>query len=271
LLDPAIPFWTYWAFVQNVWMSARNYLGSEWLRVTWSLAVEVQFYAFIGVVVYLVPKAQLGRWLAGLTIAVVGFRYAVVGLNPSATTPLVLLLPSRLDAFLLGGLVALQPAAAPGRAGRRQGVALGILVLAVAAFEGFAVGAFGSYTRWVLPAYYLFLSIGCAALLDLCAGSSPVVRWLMESAPMIRAGKLSYFVYMFHIPALWMVYRVFSGRAPTLEQASGVGLMVIVLGVIYTAAELSYRFVEEPMIRWSHGFFRRPGPAATATSQSGPG
>ena len=262
LLDPAIPFWTYWALVQNVWMSARNYLGSEWLRVSWSLALEVQFYALIGVVVYLLPKEHLRRWLVGLTLAVVMFRYGVTFANPSATTPLVLLLPSRLDAFLLGGLTALLPPAGLDRSRLRQGGAATLLVMASVAFEWFAVGGFGRFSRYVLPAYYLLLSIGCVALLDLCANSSPLVRWLMESAPMIRAGKLSYFVYLFHIPIVWTVYHFGSGVAPTLVHGGGVGLMLLVLAVIYGTAELSYRFVEEPLIRRSHGYFRRVDTAA---------
>lgn len=258
LLGAGVPLWTYWAMVQNVWMSALGYMGNEWLRVSWSLAVEVQFYALIGVLVHLVPRRQLAAWLAGLAVAVVGFRFAVVGLNPTATAPLVLLLPSRLDAFVIGGLVALLPPAT-GRGGwGRDGLALALLGGAVAAFAWFVSGGFGASTRLMLPTYYLMLALGSAALLDLAARSSPLVRWLVESAPMIRAGQLSYFVYLFHLPVTWTVFVVATRHAPGLETGTAAAVMALAVAVLLALAEASYRWIESPLIRRSHGYFAKP-------------
>ncbi len=268
LLDPAIPLWTYWALVQNVWMSARNYMGGEWLRVTWSLAVEVQFYALIAVMVRMMPRPRLVPMLAVLTAAVVLFRYAVVFLNPGSAAPIVLLLPCRLDAFLLGGLAALLPGPVPGGEGRRRLLAWIALAGSVAAFGWFAHGGFGGATRLVLPLYYLMLSVGCSAVLDLSVRSAAPVRWLMQNAVMVRAGQLSYFVYLFHLPVLWTVYQLGSGGAPSLAQGRGVGLMLVVLGVLYGLAELSYRWLEAPLIERSHGYFRRVGRVEGARADS---
>lgn len=256
LLDSTIPLWSYALFGQNLLMSAQNYLGNEWLRVSWSLAIEVQFYALICVIVYLLPRAQLGRGLLVLTGLVILFRYAVVLTNPGVTAPLVLLLPCRLDAFLAGGLVALLPAPTAREGFRRQGIALAVLVGSVAAFACFARGSFGAGTRYVLPLYYLMLATGGAAVLELCVLSSPVVKWLMESAPLIRAGRLSYFLYLFHLPVLWTVYSGIFGVMPNLESGRSRLVMVGFLGVLYGLAELSYRFLEAPLIRRSHGYFR---------------
>lgn len=257
LLGPGIPLWSYWVFAQNLLMSAQNYLGNDWLRVTWSLAVEVQFYALICLIVVLLPRAQLVRWLVILAVAVVLLRFAVVFLNPGASTSLVVLLPCRLDAFLAGGLAGLLPApVAGGNERRRHGISLGLLVLSVGAFCWFAAGGFGGGTRYVLPVYYLMLAIGSAALLELCALSSPLVKWLMESAPLIRAGKLSYFVYLFHLPVMWTIYGFIPGRTPNLESRWAVAVMAGVLVVLYGLAEASYRFLEAPLITRSHAYFR---------------
>jgi len=256
LLDTAIPFWSYWAFVQNLLMSSRRYMGSEWLRVSWSLAVEIQFYALICLVVYVLPRVALVRWLVALAGGVLLLRYAVVFLNPGASTPLVLLLPSRLDAFLLGGLVALVPARVPGISERkRQWIALALLVASGGAFCWFAAGGFGDRTQYALPTYYLMLSLGSAAFLDLCATSSPVVQWWMESAPMIRAGKLSYFIYLFHLPLAWTIYAVGFGMEPNLQSAKALAVMGACLLAIYGLGELSFRIIEGPLIRRSHAFF----------------
>ena len=260
LLEPGIPLWSYWVFLQNFLMSSQNYLGNEWLRVSWSLAIEVQFYVLICLIIMLVPRLQLARWLVILAVGVVLLRFAVVFLNPGASTSLVVLLPCRMDAFLAGGLAGLLPVPAAGENGRRHGIALGLLVLSVAAFCWFAAGGFGGGTKYVVPVYYLMLALGSAALLELCALSSPLVKWLMESAPMTRAGQLSYFVYLFHIPVMWTIYAVMSGRMPNLESGQAVAIMAVVLVVLYGMAEASYCFLEAPLIRRSHMYFRRePG------------
>ena len=258
LFDRSIPFWSYWLFAQNLPMASQGLLGNEWLRVTWSLAVEVQFYALIAVVVYLVPRDALGRWLGLLIVAAVGFRFAVVFLNPGATTPLVVLLPSRLDAFLVGGFAGLwAPRALAAGVGRRQVIDWGVLTVALLTFVLFAAGWFGSASRFVLPLYHLALALGAAALIDLAVLAAPV-RSLMESRLLVRAGRVSYFLYLFHLPVVWIVYRGLFGMSPTLETSRGVGIMVGALVVLILLAELSWHFFESPLIRQSHGFFPRP-------------
>jgi peptidoglycan/LPS O-acetylase OafA/YrhL len=44
--DP-LPLWSYATFTQNVFMGLRGDFGPFWLGMTWSLAVEEQFYCFI--------------------------------------------------------------------------------------------------------------------------------------------------------------------------------------------------------------------------------
>ena len=253
LLGTGIPLWSYGLFAQNILMSAQGYMGNEWLRVSWSLAVEVQFYVLICVAVYLLPRERLVVGLLGLSVAAVLFRFAVVFLNPGATAPLVLLLPCRLDAFLAGGLVALWPVG--GNRIRRQWLALGALLGSITVFACFVSGGFGGGTRYVLPTYYLMLAMGSAAVLELAATSSPVTRWLFESAVLVRAGQLSYFVYLFHLPVAWTIYAGIFGQVPNLESGRALAIMAGVWAVLFALAELSYRFLETPLIRHAHGYF----------------
>jgi peptidoglycan/LPS O-acetylase OafA/YrhL len=77
----------------------------------------------------------------------------------------------------------------------------------------------------------------------------------MESAPMIRAGKLSYFIYLFHLPLAWTIYAVGFGMEPNLQSAKALAVMGACLLAIYGLGELSFRFIEGPLIRRSHAFF----------------
>src|SRR5262249_34841992 len=56
--DP-MPLWSYATFTQNVPMALQSTLGAGWMEVTWSLAVEEQFYFVIPLLVWLFPRRTL--------------------------------------------------------------------------------------------------------------------------------------------------------------------------------------------------------------------
>ena len=74
--------------------------GANWLAVTWSLAVEEQFYLLFPLIIYYLPKEKLPKiFLTGILLAPI--IRAVLG-SPQA----YVLLPARMDALLVGALIA---------------------------------------------------------------------------------------------------------------------------------------------------------------------
>ncbi len=71
-LDLAWPFGTPWSlaacalFLQNFAIAATASLGPSWLMITWSLAVQEQFYLLLPWLLRCVPRRGLGHVLAGL-------------------------------------------------------------------------------------------------------------------------------------------------------------------------------------------------------------
>lgn len=47
LFDHPLPMWSYATFTQNFQMAFKELIGANWLGVTWSLAVEEQFYLIL--------------------------------------------------------------------------------------------------------------------------------------------------------------------------------------------------------------------------------
>ena len=252
-------------------MASLGYLGNDWLRVLWSLAVEVQFYLLISVALFLIPRRQVAWWLSSLALGAVLFRYACYFALPNPDAALVVLLPSRLDGFLLGGLLAIAPRGDGRRPGFRRAAVDSALIISSVAFLGrFSSGGFGSGTRYLVPLYSSVISMGCAALLDMCAAGFPPVRWLMERGPLVEAGRLSYFIYLFHMPVALAVFYGALGTAPALGSARAILLMAAAFAAIYGAARLSYAFFEAPLIRYSHSFAKGPArPAGTSAPVSG--
>jgi peptidoglycan/LPS O-acetylase OafA/YrhL len=263
VFNGAIPVWSYLVFAQNLFMAPLSYLGNDWLRVLWSLAVEVQFYLFISVALFLIPRRRAVPWLAVLAVGAILFRYALYARNADAA--MVVLLPCRLDAFLLGGLVGLLAPKANGAAGPLRSAAAVALMALSAAFLGlYSSGVFGRTTLLIVPAYYTVISIGCVALLDLCATGFGPVAWLMRAPPLVEAGRLSYFIYLFHMPFALAIFHVTLGTAPALGTPRAALAMAAAFVAVCAAAWLSYRFLEAPLIRFSHAIARRPQEATPA-------
>ena len=84
---------------------------------------------------------------------------------------------------------------------------------------------------------YVIAAFGSAALVKLLSGK--VLSWL---------GQVSYSLYLLHLPVLLTVFHLFSGKAPL-----GV-LIAATVGLSLIAAQLSYRWIEQPSMalgRWA--------------------
>src|SRR5262249_18967588 len=92
----------YATFTSNIVLSFWGG-GGEWLRPTWTLAVEEQFYLFLPLLIVITPK----RWLLPVLIVLwtgAGiFRAAISVAHPLAAFSL---LPGRMDLLLAGVMAA---------------------------------------------------------------------------------------------------------------------------------------------------------------------
>ncbi len=59
LTADALPWYSYWTFTQNFWMAAAATLGANALGITWSLAIEEQFYLTLPLLVRLLAGRRL--------------------------------------------------------------------------------------------------------------------------------------------------------------------------------------------------------------------
>lgn len=106
--EPAMPWPSYVSFTQNIWMAARNTLGGPVLAITWSLAVEEQFYLTLPAVIrWISPRVLPGLLLAGIVTAPLLRLGLLLGLKTGAQGAVYVLLPCRMDALLIGVLLAL--------------------------------------------------------------------------------------------------------------------------------------------------------------------
>jgi len=99
----AHPLWTHLTFVQNfVWIGTGVKDGIP-AGITWTLAIEEQFYLLLPLLVRFLPASKLPRILLMLALIAPFWRIGMAIAAPSAA---LLLVPSRFDALCGGAFLA---------------------------------------------------------------------------------------------------------------------------------------------------------------------
>ncbi|MHA7816223.1 MAG: acyltransferase family protein [Pseudohaliea sp.] len=234
-----------------------RFLGFEvfpWSVVWWTLITEVQFYLVLPLAGWLACRGPGGRRLLLALLLAWGFAYAVLvtGGGESKGFLLTKSLFARLPAFLLGAAAAWLSlhSARLARAPAWQRLAGTLLCLVLLAFLLQTVTAMGDRAaeqRWHLH-HSLEAALWAALLLLLLAGPFPA-RTLMINRPLAWVGKLSYSIYLNHVPILF--YLIFPAKAGVENYAGSLaawGWPLLGATLSLALAAVTWRFVELPFL-----------------------
>ena len=236
-------WWWYILYFSNWKM---NHDADASLGHFWSLALEEQFYFFWPLTVYLLPRRALAWWCGVLCAIAVGMRHTLVGKG----IDLYAITPSRMDALVIGALMALAIRDTIWRERLiRYRKILGLLTLA--GFVGFV------QWNWRFPwnpwsAFFAAAWFGVLVFQGATHDYGPIYGIL--NRPLLRNyGKYSYCIYVIHLVFLdhvkWLSGSLMSNRMPIA------GLLLIVLVilaanvVIYWVARTSWQYYEAPILR----------------------
>jgi peptidoglycan/LPS O-acetylase OafA/YrhL len=265
-----LPWWYFLTFLQNVGMSIHNVWGTFPLGVTWSLAVEEQLYLTLPLLVRLLPRRALLRFILLAIIGAPLLRAFFLHRDPTNFFAWYTLMPCRADSLLLGvfgAIVLREPRWRGWLLGKKRLVlqAIAIMLLGVA-YLGWrapshhdALMASAGFT-WLAITYLIFLLY---ALLFRDSWISHCLRW----GWLRGLGIIAYGTYLFHEFLLGM----FFGRIPWLRSWHDLGLSVIVLVVTITFCWLSWVYFEKPLVKIGHHTSYEFGAASVArTAQASP-
>jgi peptidoglycan/LPS O-acetylase OafA/YrhL len=196
---------------------------------TWSLAVEMQFYLFLPLILMVLPARLLVPVLLFASVFfVVGSEYF---LRHDHRQAVYFSLAARVPEFLIGTLAAiLNKHRKFSQAPSAFLAAVGVVLVGISFFLITEGQKFPGLLA--LPA-----CIGTALLL-ITPNSLP--SRVFSSAPLVFVGALSYSLYLWHWPILAAI-RYFSGT----YEVEGVAALVF-FALTFASAYLSYRFVEAP-------------------------
>jgi peptidoglycan/LPS O-acetylase OafA/YrhL len=259
-----------WAFVYRYNEVGGD--GSGPLGPMWSLAIEEQFYLFAPFLIWLL-SARRASWVFGLVVAWAVYWMCQFSFNIDANLKTARLDPAELGAFGSFILAGLLPNMIPLGAGVLMGLneeklqakegdawfqaptaKLGLVVAAVGAglvglirvvttpdFQCLQVVA-GQLERYVI-AIVLFI----VALHHAKARGFEPLKWLLENKQMAYIAKITYCLYIIHVPVLLAVY-----LSPLHGWRVGEVLMTAPIALVFTfvLAAASQRWFEGPILRF---------------------
>lgn len=279
LADPA-PWYSFVTITQNFVMAYRGTLGPGFLGVSWSLAVEEQFYLTLPLLIRYLKPRQLPYVLAALIVAAPVIRGVLRLYYGHGDLAGYILLPCRADALLLGvsaavlmrsdmarqflvrnkkllyamllvlacGMLwmALKPAGL--RAGFNPEQAR---VMSQSTESSSAWGLLGLYARTAkasLNYTWIDLFYLCILLIAVNHKTSLVSR-VLRNRVLLLFGTISYALYYFHQPLLGLSYGFLRGYSPHITSLSDLALTLAVLSVTVALASISWLYFERPLVQ----------------------
>jgi peptidoglycan/LPS O-acetylase OafA/YrhL len=246
---------SYATFTQNFTMAFHNNFGS-WMEVTWSLAIEEQFYLILPFVILYCDPRKLPWFLIGAVVATPLLRLALnywYGAHDGVGFLAVYVLtPCRMDALLLGVICAwilrqqkLRQFLLIERARVILYAALATLLMGAAcpSWSSFGMSTFGY--SWMALLYFCFLLI-------VVTQKSGLLHSIASNGLLQRLGLIAYGVYLLHQGILELTHGLFLHHAPTIANLVDALVTLLALLLTLSLAAVSYKWFEKPIVAMGH-------------------
>lgn len=258
-IGPPMNWYAYATFTNNFWVAHNNSMFA-FLPVSWSLAVEEQFYLTLPLIVRLVPPKHLGKVVLGVILVTAGLRAEACWFRFVTQNQAYVLPWFRADALMIGvGCALLSRNEQCMRFTRKNTwllyFALAFLALAIYR-TGTALPNSDAGTRTPVMIYGLTLiALFYAGLLFLpliAPGHLPAS--LMRLRPLRAVGKVSYCVYLLHEA---LIVTVVATLPDILGKDTGMTRWAsgfLSVAVVFAVAQLSWKLLESCMLKIGHRF-----------------
>ncbi|MEO8308114.1 MAG: acyltransferase [Pseudomonadota bacterium] len=261
-------------FAANLARLRPGDIGEPFVHM-WSLAVEEQFYLVWPFAVLMLPMRQLKWVMWMLLLGIPLLRLASFGWMEGAgfssgyAGRVVYVLPfTQFDAFAAGAVFAIWPSLINKGSTRNL-----LLVATTTAACGFAVlvaehlsgngafaGSFG-YSMYLVErgGYFWGYSILNLLFAGLIAAAMHERAWssMFSTAPLVYIGKISYGLYVYHLPLLLVVRHWLPRHSASAFASRELAIFALWVALSVLVAAISYYLVEKPILRLKDRKFMR--------------
>ena len=234
------PWASYVFFLQNFFVSSLGYLTL--LKVTWSIAIEEQFYMVWPILVRYCRTSSFTIVLLAVLCLEPVLRFWLLRLGMADDDYIYFNVFCRLDGLAAGSLLAIYTRSSYFDAMRllrfcRLAIPLGVL--------GFAAAYYSSSLK------YSFLAMGFVGFIGAAIYSRSI--WLqkfLRFRPLLYTGQISYGLYLLHEVAFSGVRIIFSRflRAAPYSAIMQVAFIFTATAVAYLTATISWNVLERPVL-----------------------
>jgi peptidoglycan/LPS O-acetylase OafA/YrhL len=282
--DGAVHGGTLWYFLyaSNFYIAWLGHFPVNLMDVSWTLAIEEQFYLVWPLVVFLLPRTAVMRVGALMFVGSLLFRLGMTFAAHASMSTVEVLTPSQLDGLGLGAFLA---AASRGPRGleplapwARPAMWLSLVLAIATALPDLNLSEMPAPRRAVgVSPHFLTFGLSCTSVLfaslivrAVTAPQTTLVTRLLSSGPLRVLGKYSYCMYLVHMPVILLVQDFVFGPpdkgharfhfVPVLgSQFAGQLLFyALTLAIVLVLTKLSWVAFEAPLLRFKRYFPSAP-------------
>jgi peptidoglycan/LPS O-acetylase OafA/YrhL len=254
--------WPWYVFYLSNFLIART---GNWrhpvLGVTWSLAIEEQFYLVWAPVVFFLERRKVEYLALALVVTSLTVRVALLHSGTSWITAYVIT-PCRFDAIGLGAFLASAMRGSESRWEAIEKFSRWLALFGTPVLLGLYGSGIWSYDRPATMIYgYTPIALVCAAWLRLALAphGRPLVAAILRNNGLQFFGKYSYSIYLMHLPLRAAIRDTVFSAAGT-HAALGSGLLyqfafyAVATAAVVPLALLSWKVFESPLLSFKRFF-----------------
>ncbi len=252
-----LPWWSYATFTQNFWMAARGVFGPSGMGITWSLAIEEQFYLTIPLLIRNVRPRNLGIVLLMVIACAPWLRVLLHSSMMDPGLASYVLMPTRADALCLGVLAALLVRNTEVWAWLQSHRSILWSATAVL-FGGIVYMTWQGYDALSFPmttwGFSWLAAFYTGVLLIAVTSSRGWLPRLLQNPSLMRLGTLAYCSYLVHVAILNALRHPLKAHFPQFPVATWLVGGILGIALTLAVASLSYRYFERPLLRRGHEY-----------------
>lgn len=246
---PAADVPWYLAFLGNWQIVWNGQIPRSAAQILWTVAIEEQFYLVWPLLIAFISPKRLGWMCAALLVFGQLTRFILVA-SGSPYHAIHFHTCVQFDSIAWGGLLAVAIRHGWLRhwpLSLRRGMFIGGAILAVATQRLLAEDK--PFAAWPMAAYPLFALAALLVVAGAMRSHEHEPSWLTHPW-LVRLGKISYGLYIWHLLAIVLTYK-FGWCRP-----QSVWTSLYALPLTIGLAEVSYHWIERPFLRWKEQFAR---------------